>query len=83
MDNYLKVEGHANYYRDPESKAILIVDENKRQNYLNQRTTIEKNNQNYEHINNEVHKLKQDINDIKAGIQSLIESFKQNKADGS
>lgn len=78
MKNYLKVEGHSNYYRDPITKAIIIVDENKRQNYLNQRKIQETNFNNYETINNEINDMKKDIIDIKEALGTLLNILNKN-----
>ena len=42
----MKVKDHPTLFRDPDSKAILIVDQNARQNYINQRTIAERNDGN-------------------------------------
>lgn len=78
MKDYLKVEGHSNYYRDPITKAIIIVDENKRQNYLNQRKIQETNFNNYETINNEINDMKKDIIDIKEALGTLLNILNKN-----
>jgi hypothetical protein len=78
MKDYLKVEGHSNYYRDPVTKAIIIVDENKRQNYLNQRKIQETNFNNYETINNEINDMKKDISDIKEALGTLLDILNKN-----
>jgi uncharacterized protein YllA (UPF0747 family) len=78
MKDYLKVEGHSNYYRDPVTKAIIIVDENKRQNYLNQRKIQETNFNNYETINNEINDMKKDISDIKEALGTLLNILNKN-----
>lgn len=78
MKDYLKVEGHSNYYRDPSTKAIIIVDENKRQNYLNQRKIQETNFNNYETINNEINDMKKDIIDIKEALGTLLNILNKN-----
>lgn len=72
IKNYMKVEGHTNYYRDPVSKAIVIVDENKRQNYANQKTILKKNAETYERINNEVGNLKQEVSAMKDTLNVIL-----------
>lgn len=72
IKNYMKVQGHTNYYRDPDSKAILIVDESKRQNYVNQKIVLKKSAETYEHINNEVGNLKQEVNNIKNTLDAIL-----------
>lgn len=79
MKDYLKVEGHTHYYRDPNSKAIIIVDDNKRVNYLNQKRSIEHNQQNYQELSKEVSTLKHEVSEIKSSINQLIDLIKDNK----
>lgn len=79
MKEYLKVEGYTHYYRDPNSKAIIITDDTKRQNYLNQKRSIEHNLQNYNTINKEVTILKNEVSEIKSSINHLIDLVKELK----
>ena len=79
MKDYLKVEAHTHYYRDPNSKAIIIVDDNKRVNYLNQKRSIEHNQQNYQELSKEVSTLKHEVSEIKSSINQLIDLIKDNK----
>lgn len=67
----LKVKDHPTLYRDPNSKAILVVDQDARMNYLNQRAIAKRNNDATEALKEEVAGLKDELNDIK-NMLSLI-----------
>jgi hypothetical protein len=67
----LKVKDHPTLYRDPNSKAILVVDHDARKNYLNQRAIAQRNNDATEALKGEVAGLRDELNDIK-NMLSLI-----------
>tara|TARA_A100000172_G_scaffold55097_2_gene35256 strand:+ start:217 stop:408 length:192 start_codon:yes stop_codon:yes gene_type:complete len=61
----LKVEGHSNLYRDENTGAILNCDEN---GYLNYVRSRERRNVQ----NEEIDKIKSDIEEIKSMLKQII-----------
>ena len=61
----LKVRDHPTLYRDPNSKAILVVDQTSRQNYINQRTLAQKTASSSESLQNEMIGMKQELSELK------------------
>ncbi len=76
MRDLIKVEGHTNFYRDPNTKAIVVDDKTKLENYLNQRRTAELASQNFVAINKEVTSLKQDVQELKNSLNTIIDLLK-------
>ena len=54
----LKVRDHPTLYRDPNSKAILVVDQTSRQNYINQRTLALKTSETADNLQAEMTNMK-------------------------
>lgn len=72
IDNQvLKVKDHPTLYRDPNSKAILVVDQTARQNYLNQRAVAARALGETEKLNTEISNLKDEITDIKTLLSQI------------
>tara|TARA_R110000868_G_scaffold833_3_gene6283 strand:- start:670 stop:915 length:246 start_codon:yes stop_codon:yes gene_type:complete len=75
----LKVKDHPTLYRDPNSKAILVVDQVSRQNYINQRTLAQKTANSTESIEKEMSNMKQELNELKDMLRILIGQSKTDK----
>ena len=75
----LKVIDHPTLYRDPGSKAILVVDQVARQNYINQRTLAQKSANTTESIQNEMSNMKQELGELKDMLRILISQSKTDK----
>ena len=75
----LKVKDHPTLFRDPNSKAILVVDQNARQNYINQRTIAQKNAQTSESLHAEMSSMKQELGELKDMLRTLINQSKTDK----
>ena len=75
----MKVKDHPTLFRDPDSKAILIVDQNARQNYINQRTIAERNAQASDNLQSEMSNMKQELNELKDMLRTLIIQSKTDK----
>ena len=75
----LKVKDHPTMYRDPNSKAILVVDQVSRQNYINQRTLAQKTANSTESIEKEMSNMKQELNELKDMLRILIGQSKTDK----
>ena len=75
----LKVRDHPTLYRDPNSKAILVVDQTSRQNYINQRTLAQKTASSTESLEKEVSNMKQELGELKDMLRILISQSKTDK----
>ena len=75
----LKVRDHPTLYRDPNSKAILVVDQTSRQNYINQRTIAQRNAQASDNLQAEVSGMKQELGELKEMLHILISQSKTDK----
>ncbi len=76
MRQLIKVEGHKHFYRDSESKAIIIDDREKLVSYDNQKKTIEFNAKNMDAINNRVISLEKDVQEIKNNMYLILDLLK-------
>jgi hypothetical protein len=68
----LKVKDHPTLYRDPHSKAILVVDQSSRQNYINQRTLARKTAETADNLQVEMSSMKQELSELKEMLRVLI-----------
>lgn len=75
----LKVRDHPTLFRDPNSKAILVVDQTSRQNYINQRTLALKTSETADNLQNEMSNMKQELGELKDMLRILISQSKTDK----
>ena len=75
----LKVKDHPTLFRDPNSKAILVVDQNARQNYINQKNIAQRNAQASENLQAEMSDMKQELSELKVMLRTLISQSKTDK----
>jgi hypothetical protein len=75
----MKVKDHPTLFRDPNSKAILVVDQNARQNYINQKTIAERNVQAADNLHAEMSNMKQELSELKDMLRILISQSKTDK----
>ena len=75
----LKVKDHPTLYRDPNSKAILVVDQVSRQNYINQRTLAQRTANSTESLEKEMSDMKQELGELKDMLRILISQTKTDK----
>ena len=75
----LKVKDHPTLYRDPNSKAILVVDQISRQNYINQRTLAQKSANSTESLEREMSNMKNELGELKDMLRTLISQSKTDK----
>jgi hypothetical protein len=66
-------------FRDPNSKAILVVDQNARQNYINQRAIAQRNAQASDNLQEEMSNMKQELSELKDMLRTLISQSKTDK----
>ena len=74
-----KVKDHPTLFRDPNSKAILVVDQNARQNYINQKNIAQRNAQASENLQAEMSDMKQELSELKDMLRTLISQTKTDK----
>ena len=72
MKQLLKVTDHPNLYRDPHTKAILVMDSTARSNYNNQKTLAIKTQESNNELREEVNLLKSELREIKSLLQKLV-----------
>jgi len=75
----LKVKDHPTLYRDPDSKAILVVDQVARQNYINQRTLAQKTANSTESLEKEMSSMRQELSELKDMLRILVGQSKTDK----
>jgi hypothetical protein len=75
----LKVRDHPTLYRDPNSKAILVVDQTSRQNYINQRTLAQRTANSTESLEKEMSSMKQELSELKDMLRVLIGQSRTDK----
>jgi hypothetical protein len=79
MNEYIKVKDHPTLFRDPKTKAIMVIDQSARQNYINQRTLAQNTVQGNEKLKQEVDNLKNEIGDIKSMLNQILNKFESYK----
>jgi hypothetical protein len=72
MKQLLKVTDHPNLYRDPHTKAILVMDSTARSNYNNQKALAINTQKNNNELREEVNNLKSELAEIKSLLQKLV-----------
>ena len=75
----LKVKDHPTLYRDPNSKAILVVDQTARQNYINQRALAKKAVESTDILRAELSNMKQELSELKDMLLILIGQSRTDK----
>ena len=71
MDNY-KVEGHKDLARDPETNSIINVNSSEYEKYISRRNIKEKKNQKVQNIEEDLTKLKGEIQEIKSLLKEFL-----------
>jgi len=72
---YTKVEGHMNLVRDEETKAVINVNMNDYQKYIDQKTTKQNEIQKIKSLEHEVANIKSDMNEIKSLLHQIIKGL--------
>lgn len=75
---FLKVQNEKGLIRDTESGAIIHSDQFEYQNYLKRRQHVINAENKEKHLNNEINNLKQEVNEIKDLLKTLIGQISQN-----
>ena len=67
----MKVKGHPNLIRDENSNAILNTNSSEYDNYLSLRAKRKQGSERIDNMENDLKKLKDDINEIKTLLRAL------------
>lgn len=70
--NYLKVEGHTHLYRDPKTNSIVNRNMSEYQEYVSRKNIKSEENQKIQNLESDVANMKDDLNEIKSLLRSLI-----------
>ena len=73
---YLKVKGHSNLLRDPETNSIINTSMSEYQEYISRRDVKEAEEQKIQSIEDDVAIMKDDLNEIKTLLRSLLNGSK-------
>jgi hypothetical protein len=73
---YLKVEGHPNLLRDPNTNCIINTNMSEYQEYVLRRETKNDENQKIQNLESDVANMKGDLDEIKSLLRSLINGSK-------
>lgn len=69
----LRVKDHPNLVRDPHSKAIIVLDDPNKKNVNAQRAVLKNNMQSMDVMKGEINNLKNDINEIKQMLLTIMQ----------
>ena len=70
--NYLKVEGHSNLMRDPNTNSIINSNMTEYQEYITRRESKSDKNQKIQNLESDVANIKNDLDEIKSLLRSLL-----------
>jgi len=73
---FLKVQGHDDLVRDPQTNAIINTNKNEYDEYKMRKESRLKEKQKIEDIESEVSSMKNDLDEIKSLLRSLINENK-------
>ena len=74
--DYLKVEGHNNLVRDPNTNSIINTNMTEYQQYITRRNVKNEENSKLESLEDDVTNIKSDLDEIKTLLRSLINGSK-------
>jgi len=75
MNNYVKVESDQSLVRDLDSNAIVNTDKDEYQKFLNLSEKRYKEKMEYENLKTDVKSLKDDLNEIKSLLKSIVDKW--------
>ena len=70
--DYLKVEGHNDFFRDPKTNSIINVNMTEYEQYITRRRMKSKETEKINDLQSEVSDLKDDLNEIKNLLRRLV-----------
>jgi|TARA_B100002019_G_scaffold134028_1_gene115334 hypothetical protein len=68
----IKVEGHQNLYRDPNTGAIVNTDRRAYLEYVRQRNTLKKQKEEKRDMEKELSDLHEEVNELKRLVHDLL-----------
>lgn len=71
--DYLKVEGHTSLLRDPYTNSIINTNMSEYQQYISRRNMKNEEDQKLENLESDVTNIKNDLDEIKSLLRSLID----------
>ncbi|NBO99034.1 MAG: hypothetical protein EBU90_02730 [Proteobacteria bacterium] len=74
--NYLKVEGYTHLMRDEKTNSIVNTNMSEYQEYISRRNSKNEENQKVQNIEEELASMKNDIDEIKMLLRSLVNESK-------
>lgn len=74
--NYLKVEGYTHLMRDEKTNSIVNTNMSEYQEYVSRRNAKNEENQKVQNIEEELASMKDDIDEIKMLLRSLVNGSK-------
>jgi len=74
--NYLKVEGYTHLMRDENTNSIVNTNMSEYQEYVSRRNAKSEENQKVQNIEEELASMKDDIDEIKMLLRSLVNGSK-------
>jgi len=74
--NYLKVEGYTHLMRDENTNSIVNTNMSEYQEYVSRRNAKNEENQKVQNIEEELASMKDDIDEIKMLLRSLVNGSK-------
>lgn len=74
--NYIKVKDHTNLVRDQKTQAILNIDMKEYNNYMKIKQIKDNESNRVKKLESDVSGMKDDLNDIKNLLRSLIDGSK-------
>ena len=75
---YAKVEGHSHLLRDSKTNSIINTNMVEYQEYLNRRNVKADENQKIQHLESDIANIKDDLNEIKSLLRSLVNESRWN-----
>lgn len=74
--DYLKVEGHNNLLRDPNTNSIINTNMSEYQQYIARRAMKSEENEKVQSLEEDVANIKEDLDEIKSLLRSLVNGSK-------
>jgi hypothetical protein len=69
---YIKVKGHNHLIRDPETNSIINTNMSEYKEYISRRDSKVEENQKVQNLESDVANMKDDLNEIKNLLRSLL-----------
>jgi hypothetical protein len=69
---YIKVKGHDHLIRDPETNSIINTNMSEYKEYISRRDSKVEENQKVQNLESDVANMKDDLNEIKNLLRSLL-----------